>query len=216
MPVYSFCTVEDVKAFGSMSASFTAHDSLLAEQLIPAATEIVRTFCRRSFADDGAALVEYFPTVLCSEPAVFRLQQAPVLLSPAPIVKVSYEFVPVWSAVSALATDYYTTDALQGKITLFGGTYHSRAGIRIEYRAGYSVDAAGLVAVPQPIKTATAIQATYMLDSLLNKDTGRRTSRTDKGGTGIARHPSVFTGPVPEATMLLLPFRRTLTGQLYG
>lgn len=216
MPVYSFCTVEDVKAFGSISASFTTHDSLLSEQLIPAATEIARTFCRRSFVDDGIALVEFFPTALCSEPAVFRLRQAPVLLSPSPVVKISYEFVPVWSAVPALAADYYTTDALQGKVTVLGGTYQSRAGVRIEYRAGYPVDTVGLVSVPPPVKTATAIQANYMLESVLNKDTGRKASRTDKGGAGIARHPSVFTGPVPEAMLLLMPFRRTLTGQLYG
>jgi hypothetical protein len=216
MPVYSFCTVEDVKAFGSMASSFTEYDSLLAEQLIPAATELVRTFCRRSFVDEGLALVEFFPTAFCLEPAIFRLRQAPVLSSPAPIVKVSYAFVPVWSAVTALAPEFYETDLVQGKLTLLGGTYHSRAGVRIEYCAGYTANNVGLVAVPQAIKTATALQANYMLESALNKDTGRTATLTGKGGTGIARHPSVFVGPVPEAALLLVPYRRTLTGKLYG
>lgn len=212
MTAYKFCGHEDVIKFTRIGQGFTGHDSLINDQIIPAATALVQSYCRRKFIRE--AIVEYHPTIKRCAPANIWLRENNVQSSPTPVVKLYYGFPASWADIAALDSEYYEFDYEQGMVTLLLDTEEHRRSIQVSYTAGYAVDSGDNVTVdvPDAIKSATAMHSAFMLERIVNREIGQK----DKKGTSGAVNPRLadeaIHGLIPAARALLNPYRRLLIG----
>lgn len=207
----NLCSSADLSAFTKIKTGFTAMDPMIA-QVIAAASSEVRNFCRRQF--DKKVRVEYFPTmerwsgdplkVFLTERNVDTVQTFAVDLDYTARFRVN-EFTTL------MVTEDYLVDAERGSLDIFYSMYDSRRGLRITYTAGYDV-VDNVLQVPDEVKTATAMQASFLLRRGYTAGLGRIEERSE--GTNRAVYdPSQLRTLVPEVQAMLSNYRRAMVGR---
>lgn len=209
--MYQFCTVDDVKAFCTGNPAWTGNDARIAS-LIPHATREIQQYCNRTFIK--AERTEYINLPDSQGHHKLWLDEINVATSPAPSLKLNYGAIPDWS-VPDLDPSMYRIDLRYGTITLFFATYHWREPLRVVYTAGYDVSNTGLVAVPDSVKLACALQTSANLERLLGKEFGQMDKTERKGGINTKLEQGFVKGLLPQARMILNDYRKlTLASEL--
>lgn len=218
--LYKFCDVTDVVAMTRIAGDYKNYHNQIDVQIIPLATKQIQNLCRRSFIE--AQYTEYHPTVERLNSST-KLWLKEINLSDV-VVKVDYNWPRDWSTVDALQADEYLVDADKGTVELLIDTREHARSIQVVYTGGYEVQSAAsrgqaesaLVAVPDDLRHACALQSAFMLDRIVNKDTGQ-SGKKGPSVIPLKLQSQAANGVIPEAISCIAHYRRMLTGKVsYG
>jgi len=211
---YKFCEVSDVLAYLRVGANYAEHDKLLSDKIIPNASTAIENYCREgSFA--LGVVTEYLATAESPAPVSLYLKRTNIATSPAPIFRLTYSFPLDWDAVDALDTRYYDLDHATGKLTLLFDTQQHGRSIKATYTAGYAIstDDGLTLAVPADIREACALQSAFLLERIVNQDSGLLDKKSS-GGANLRMSTAAVMGLIPQVRALLNARRRQLVGRV--
>lgn len=207
--MYKFCTADDVKEYMTARAGYTGYDAKI-DSLIPHATREIQTFCNRTFIRD--TYIEYINLPDSRRNHKIWLSERNVQTSPAPVIKIAYETQPIWDSVTAVADSVYRIDNEKGVLTLLFATAHCADALKIEYTAGYEVGAGSVVAVPDDVRIACALQTSANLERLLAKEFGQKEKTERKGTLNTKLEDGFIRGLLPQCRNILRDYVKLRTG----
>lgn len=205
---YKFCSIQDVVSLTRIAANYSNFHPLI-EQCISIATKQIQTYCRRSFVKQ--VYTEYFPTMEKKDgPSKIYLGEINVSASPSPAIRLSYDYPSDWSAVTPLLSQYYRIDYTNGVVTLLVALQEHGEAIQVVYTGGYDADTnvTNLILVPDDVRMACALQASYLTDKVVNQDLGQ----VAKNATGIVKmlilDKAAVHGIIPQARNIIGSYRK--------
>jgi hypothetical protein len=220
-------TVSELKEFISVRDGVTKFDTKL-QAVIVGATAMIEQACRRSFAkkdrverfapsNSYGSGVDLYGTSLTGLNTYVKSQRitlAGLSVDTTKALDIRYDVRAVFGDDTVIDPVNYTlVDPDKGIIDLRYPTRHATAALRVSYNAGWSESADAFptmsASAPADVKLACQLQAMFLWNRF-DPNTLGMTSDND------AKSPSntfvVKGGVVPDAAVLLAPYRRVLTG----
>lgn len=211
-----FCTLEDAKGYLRTADSWTGDDPLIEAQIV-AATALIKEFTRRDWV--RAEYTDYFNTADIDiairqgrDFVAFSLREKNVSVAEGEYPVLKFNTGGDWANTTALTTDTYAVDTRLSRIIMYPQKMRSYdRSIRCVYTAGFARDETDtdLVLVPSNIATATAMQAAFATQRILNATTGSSSKKNKTGQTTFAVKAS---GLVAEAQALIRQEVRLMMG----
>lgn len=201
-----FCTVDQAKSYNLVEAGYSGDDGLYLAQVV-AATQAIKIFTRREWVRGG--YVDYFDTADIDiainqgrNYVAFSFREKNVEVTESyPVVK--YHTGGGWDDAQALPTTTYSVDTRKNQLIMYPAKMTSQArSLRVAYTAGYEYDDVdtNLVLVPSHIATACAIQASFMVNVIVNDQTN---SKSSSNRAGSRRFDVTASGLVQQAQALV-------------
>lgn len=206
-----FCTKMDVIGLLPVNTSITKFDDLIVS-CIMASTKAIKNFTRKDFVT--AIRTEYhnvFSNVYTRSSFLVFLKESPIDIAETFSIKLAKDYD--WDNTEVLDTKYYTVNAAKGSLQISAIVdWSQRDAMQIMYTAGYDrdVDDTELVLVGDDLKMACAMQTAYLVDRIVNQQTGQK----DKQGRPIPSQLAVsaIETLIPQAISLIRDYRRNLVG----
>jgi hypothetical protein len=229
MPL-ELCSLEDVKTFLLVRPGNTDLDERLL-RLIRVASSQIEDATQMKLA--GGVYTDLFDTrdardyaydfsgVSNDEGVIQKAVRQRILLKAAPVLSsanfsVHYDPIRGFGPETLVAPEYYVLHADRGELWLQYPTINWLQSLKVIYTAGYKgvggADTAALPELPEDIRMACALQAVFLFRKTSPDNVG--TDQDQGKGRGGAPSRFVSLGALtPEATELVLPYKRLLTGR---
>lgn len=203
----NFCSRDDVKLNTKIGATFTGYDSVI-DNCISLASSQVQNFCNRSFVE--GVFTEYYHTIRPETLQRIWLKELNIKAIPALVIKLSYSNPYDWADVAPMSPSIYKIDSAKSIVTIFGTTAYAQDALQIVYSAGYPI-VSGICQVPDDVKKATALQASYLLNSILARELGQSATKEGKNGTSRLDNDAV-KGLVAQCRSMVANYRKLAIG----